>query len=54
MKSRSPSKAPGAAKDEEKLKIIIRIRPTLNEEDPNNFVNLEGVLHLLLRTTRSK
>ena len=50
MKSRSPSKAPGS-KDEEKLKIIIRIRPTLNEEDPQNFVNLEGVPLWLFRTT---
>jgi hypothetical protein len=40
MKNRSPSKITPYGKDEEKLKIIIRIRPILNEEDPNMFVNL--------------
>ena len=28
---------------EDKLKIIIRIRPVLNEEDPSMFVHLEDV-----------
>ena len=49
MKSRSPSKLT-QAQNNDKLKIIIRIRPILNEEDPNMFVNLEGVLMLSLRT----
>lgn len=43
MKSRSPSKTAQTPNNEDKLKIIIRIRPILNEEDPNMFVNLEDV-----------
>lgn len=39
MKSRSPTKSPNPV-IEDKLKIIIRIRPVLNEEDPNMFVHL--------------
>ena len=40
MKSRSPTKSANPV-IEDKLKIIIRIRPVLNEEDPNMFVHLE-------------
>jgi hypothetical protein len=43
MKSRSPSKGIQSPNNEDKLKIIIRIRPILNEEDPNMFVSLEDV-----------
>lgn len=54
MKSRSPSKPTQAAHNDEKLKIIIRIRPILNEEDPSMFVNLEGVRISAFRTTLFK
>ena len=40
MKSRSPSKISQCYLPEDKLKIIIRIRPILNEEDPDEFVKL--------------
>ena len=43
MKSRSPSKISQCYLPEDKLKIIIRIRPILNEEDPDEFVKLEDV-----------
>ena len=35
---------------DEKLKIVIRIRPVLNGEDPAQFVSLEGVATITLRT----
>lgn len=54
MKTRSPCKVSGTPKDDEKLKIIIRIRPTLNEEDPQNFVNLEDVPPTISRMILSK
>jgi hypothetical protein len=41
MKARTPTKlAQPASGSEEKLKIIIRIRPVLNEEEPSMFVSL--------------
>ena len=40
MKNRSPCKTSQNVTNEDKLKIIIRIRPILNEEDPSMFVNL--------------
>lgn len=55
MKARTPTKlAPAAVGSEEKLKIIIRIRPVLNEEDPSMFVSLEDVLPIPYRTIRWK
>lgn len=54
MKSRSPSKIAQTPNNEDKLKIIIRIRPILNEEDPNMFVNLEAVPIPLCRMIHSK
>jgi hypothetical protein len=43
MKARTPSKAAHSQSNDEKLKIVIRIRPVLNEEDPAMFVSLEDV-----------
>ena len=52
MKSRSPSKISQCYLPEDKLKIIIRIRPILNEEDDDEFVKLEDVNHNLFRIIR--
>jgi hypothetical protein len=38
MKPRSPSKSSPCYVSEDKLKIIIRMRPILNEEDSDEFV----------------
>lgn len=38
MKSRSPSKITPCYINEDKLKIIIRIRPILNDEDRMEYV----------------
>ena len=48
MKSRSPSKVTPCYLNEDKLKIIIRMRPILNEEDDSTFVDLEddNTLHI--------
>lgn len=45
-RSRTPVKSSNMSNSisEDKLKIIIRIRPILNEEDPSEFVKLEDVL----------
>jgi hypothetical protein len=38
MKGRSPNKSSQCFVNEDKLKIIIRMRPILNEEDADEFV----------------
>lgn len=43
MKSKSPSKVTPCYFNEDKLRIIIRLRPILNDEDSNEFVELEDV-----------
>lgn len=40
MKSKSPSKVTPCYLNEDKLKIIIRMRPILNDEDKSEFVEL--------------
>lgn len=54
MKTRSPSKVVQSPNNEDKLKIIIRIRPILNEEDPNMFVHLEDVVLIVFRMIHFK
>lgn len=44
MKNKSPSKVTPCYLNEDKLKIIIRMRPILNEEDHTTFVDLEDVM----------
>lgn len=40
MKSKSPAKISPCYLNEDKLRIIIRMRPILNEEDENEFIEL--------------
>jgi hypothetical protein len=54
MKPRSPNKSSPCYMSEDKLKIIIRMRPILNEEDSDEFVELEDVPAWGYRTTRFK
>lgn len=49
MKSRSPTKNNPCYLNEDKLKIIIRMRPILNEEDSDEFVELEDVMIIIVR-----
>lgn len=54
MKSRSPTKNSPCYLNEDKLKIIIRMRPILNEEDSDEFVELEDVMMIIVRITLCK
>lgn len=51
MKSKSPSRQ--EQDPDEKVKIVIRLRPVLNDEDPLKFVELEDVPLSSPRTTPS-
>lgn len=54
MKNKSPSKLLDQQAADEKVKIVIRLRPILNDEDPAEFVELEDVSLLSFRITPSK
>lgn len=43
MKNKSPSKQLEQQSADEKVKIVIRLRPILNDEDATKFVELEDV-----------
>lgn len=45
MKNKSPSKQLEQQSADDKVKIVIRLRPILNDEDSVEFVELEDVAY---------